>query len=447
MVKTLDDKKYDWKLYQKSEQFLLFHLQEFLKNHSFASQLSNNITEVTGTRFFDWIDHIALPNTTTIDEINEIGFTKRNCQTPSGIQAYVVPDSILPPLLLNDSTEIEISLKVESIENFCKKHNIQSSINDKPYSPYRKIQIHSSKKYVLSVVERHGSKDFIPAEINDIEAYQKALNAFIKRNREFQNDGEGIRKTQQLIDQYLTQISPERRADAFFQAERTYWEERCPVGTQQKIRQDTLGLGWGNHDHHTFRCSRENFSLMINLLESLGFVSRERFYAGEQAGWGAQVLEHPVCNIAIFADVDITEAEKDHDFAHNVLPTSKKIGTVGLWVGLHGESILQAGLHHLAIRTNFDVFNTMEQMMKPFSNFSFLKQAFNVTSKWNIRKSRIIKLLNMKLINLEQYNNFVNNGTIASHLESIQRGQGFKGFNQNSITAIIKAVDPRKQNN
>ena len=374
-MKILDDKKYDWKLYQKSEQFLRFHIQEFLKNHLFASQLSNKIIRVTGTRFSDWIDHITLPKTTIMDEIKEIGFIKHNCKTPSDTQAYVVQDSILPPLLFKDSNEIEISLKVDNIENFCKNHNIQFSINNKPYSPYIKIQINSSKDYMLSVVERHGSKDFTPVKINDIGEYQKALNAFIKRNREFQNDEEGIRKTQQLIDQYLTQLSSERTADAFFQAERKYWEERCPVGIQQKIRQDTLGLGWANHDHHTFRCSRENFPLIINLLESLGFVSRERFYAGVQAGWGAQVLEHPVCNIAIFADVDITEAEKDHDFAHNSLQMSKKIGTIGLWVGLHGESILQAGLHHLAIRTNFDVFNTMEQMMNPFSDFPFLKQA------------------------------------------------------------------------
>ena len=120
-MKILDDKKHDWKLYQKSEQFLRFHIQEFLKNHSFASQLSNNITKLTGTRFFDWIDHITLPKTTPINEINEIGFTKYSCQTPSDIQAYVVPDSILPPILLNDSIETEISLKVDNIENFCQK--------------------------------------------------------------------------------------------------------------------------------------------------------------------------------------------------------------------------------------------------------------------------------------------------------------------------------------
>ena len=54
------------------------------------------------------------------------------------------------------------------------------------------------------------------------------------------------------------------------------------------------GSGWANHDHHTFRslaavlpapdrrCSRRS-----------GFQLRERFHAGEHAGWGAQILEHP----------------------------------------------------------------------------------------------------------------------------------------------------------
>jgi hypothetical protein len=443
-VIILDDKKYDWKLYPKCEEFLLSYVQEFLKNNTFLTQLSDSIDKVTGTRFFDWIDHIVIPNTIDLNEIEALGFSKLNNQTQSEIPIYAVINSILPPILINDSKELEISLKVDNIEDFCNKNNIKSKTYDKPYSPFRKIKINSSGNYILSVVERHGSNDFTPIESNDIDEYQEALNAFFKRNREFQNDEAGITQTQQLVDDFLAKLSTERTADAFFQAERMYWQDRCPAGNRQAVRQDTLGLGWANHDHHTFRCSRENFSLIIHLLESLGFVCRERFYAGVEAGWGAQVLEHPVCKIAIFADADITEAEKDRDFAHTGLQTSENIGTVGLWVDLHGESLLQAGLHHLAVRTNFESFNKMEQMMKPFSNFDFLKQAFSVSHRWMVEDPRLKNLVEKAVITNDQNNNFAEIGAIGSHIESIQRSQGFKGFNQDSITAIIHAVDPRK---
>jgi hypothetical protein len=53
-----------------------------------------------------------------------------------------------------------------------------------------------------------------------------------------------------------------------------------------KARQDRLGLGWGNHDHHTYRSSREQFAGLIRVFEVIGLLCRERFYAGIEAGWG-----------------------------------------------------------------------------------------------------------------------------------------------------------------
>ena len=87
----------------------------------------------------------------------------------------------------------------------------------------------------------------------------------------------------------------------------------------QKARQDRLGLGWANHDHHTFRCSRRFFPRVIGMFTRLGFELRERFHAGAHAGWGAQIVEHPVTGIVIFADLDLAPEEATEDFAHQVL--------------------------------------------------------------------------------------------------------------------------------
>jgi len=142
-----------------------------------------------------------------------------------------------------------------------------------------------------------------------------------------------------------------------------------------------------------------------------------------------------------------TKAEKDRDFAHKGLEPTQKYGTVGLWVALHGESIVQSGMHHLEARFDFNALRSDLKkvgMMAPFSNFPFLKQAFTVGETWKVKKNRLDKLLKEGGITKENYNRFLTKGAIGSHMENLQRRQGFKGFNQDSVTAIIKATDPRK---
>jgi hypothetical protein len=235
-----------------------------------------------------------------------------------------------------------------------------------------------------------------------------------------------------------------------FSEERAYWERRNRAAQIQKRRQDRLGLGWCNHDHHTFRCSREHFAGLIQVLTKLGFQKRERFYAGAEAGWGAQVSEQPTTGVVIFADVDLTPEETEIDFSVRKLPRTQKLGTVGLWVGLHGESFLSAGMHHLEARFDFNSLRDQLQQqgvstMKPFSDFEFLRQAFTEGERWPVDPMRAERLCAGGLITREQCEQFVRDGAIGSHLENLQRHGGFKGFNQKAVSVIISTTDPRKQ--
>jgi len=157
------------------------------------------------------------------------------------------------------------------------------------------------------------------------------------------------------MDRIVELVGRDVACHVVFVEERAYWERRNRAGQVQKRRQDILGLGWANHDHHTFRSSREHFLDLMRVLEKLGFERRERYYAGAEAGWGAQILEQPVEGIVAFCDVDLEPAETQIDFSRRPLPPSKKLGTIGLWVGLHGESFLQAGMHHLEARFDFNL--------------------------------------------------------------------------------------------
>jgi hypothetical protein len=236
-----------------------------------------------------------------------------------------------------------------------------------------------------------------------------------------------------------------------FEVERAYWQSRNRAARVQKARQDRLGLGWANHDHHTFRSSRRFFPRLIKMFETLGFKLRERFHAGEHAGWGAQVLEHHTTGIVIFADLDLAAEEATHDFSHDALPELPRPNTVGLWVGLHGESILEAGMHHLEAQFEFDALRddlrseAGVETMKPFSDFPFLRQAFTAGERWAVDRPRADHLLAAGWIDTEQHARFLAEGAIGSHLENLQRTEGYKGFNQQAVSAIIAATDPRLQ--
>ena len=110
-------------------------------------------------------------------------------------------------------------------------------------------------------------------------------------------------------------------------------------------------------------------------------VCRERFYAGREAGWGAQVMEQPITGIITFNDVDLSPEELMGDFSHDGLRPGKQLGTVGLWCALHGEAILQAGMHHLEAQFDFESLrDQLEKQdvrtMKPFTNFTYLRHVY-----------------------------------------------------------------------
>lgn len=208
-------------------------------------------------------------------------------------------------------------------------------------------------------------------------------------------------------------------------------------------------MGWANHDHHTFRSSRQYFADLVSILEKLGLECRERFYAGAEAGWGAQVLEQKACGLVVFADVDLNEEELSGDFAHDGLPPRQELGTIGLWCALHGEAFLEAGLHHLECQ--FDYAAARDVLaedgitcMDPFTQFDFLKQCFTAGEIWAVSPTRIDRLVAEGQITEAEAKEFRQNGAVGSHLEILERNEGFKGFNQTGVSQIIAKTDPRK---
>ncbi|UCG69716.1 MAG: hypothetical protein JSV09_01450 [Thermoplasmata archaeon] len=424
-------------------------MNKFLADNKFANELAKRIEGHTRTRFFDWIDHMAFSeNKFDIQDIILLNYREnKDLELPPETRLYHIPESTLFPLLIHSKDTTELTIGPENIRAFQKIWSVKSGIKGKENAPYNTLEVSKQNNKVLMVCERRGYNGFVTKEPDDLEAYLEALDFFRIRKRDAEED---LTLLEEQILSMSANLKNGRMADAFFRAEREYWEARNFAGRHQKKLQDDVGLGWGNRDHQAFRCSRKNFSRIVRIFESLGMQPRERFYAGKQAGWGAQVLEHPTCKEAVFADVDLNPEESGGDFAHEDLTPKKELGTVGLWVGLHGESILSAGIHHLAALVNFQICNTElpEQgvpVMAPFSSLPFLKQAFTRGDTWRPEKKRLDVLRNAGSIDDKQEEKFLSLGAIGGHLEIIERNSGFKGFNQDSVSAIIKATDPRVQ--
>lgn len=445
---------FDWPLAAEGEEFLRRHIARFLEGNRFARRLGQLMTERTGTDLFEWTDHVVL-SPEEEPGLQAAGFVQDpTAETPAGEKVYEHPQASLPRVLISrtDAGERGLAVRPEFVADFVGRHNLDIPIEGDPWSRYRRAVVSREGRTRLVAIERRAYRGFVPAGLSadELRAVIRARELWGTRPRAFAEEEEGFTAANRRLDQVLELVGRDSACELFFEAERAYWERRNRAGRIQKHRQDQLGLGWGNHDHHTFRSSRRCFAGLVSFFERLGLGKRERFYAGAEAGWGAQVMEQPVARIVVFADVDLLPEETRVDFSSRPLPPSARLGTVGLWVGLHGESLLQAGMHHLEARFDFEhLRNQLRQegigMMPPFSDFAFLKQAFTEGELWPVEENRLGRLLEKGLITPAQAEGFRREGALGSHLENLQRHGGFKGFNQKSVSVVIAATDPRRR--
>jgi hypothetical protein len=448
--KTTPNAAFQWECQPTAAAIVQQLVDDFCQHSATALRLKEKLLRETGTRLADWVDHIALTEE-AVDRgaLVDAGFT---FGTTEGIPVAEHAGGMFPTLRL-DGKRFGLGIKVEDVSEFLIATGVKETpIEGLPWSRFRSARIASDGETELWVVERHGYRGFTPNTLSaaEVAALLHHEEAFRCRPRRFNRELEGFEHATKLATAAKADLGVDRACEIFFRAERDYWMGRNRAGRLQRARQDTLGLGWGNHDHHTYRSSRENFAPLVALLESLGMFCRERFYAGIEAGWGAQVMEQSACQVMVFADVDLSTEEVAGDFAHSPLSPREHLGTVGLWCALHGEAVLQAGMHHL--EAQFDFEGAREQLasegvksMDPFTNFKYLRQSFTQGETWPVEPKRLAAALSAGYITSQQAEQFATRGAIGSHLEILERNDGYKGFNQTGISQIILRTDPRAQ--
>jgi hypothetical protein len=448
-----DLERFQWSKQPQAAAWVAAASQHVRMHLPMAEIIKNRFLNEAGVRFDDLIDMILLGNDDQrISDAIAAGWVRG--QDDRGWEMYANPHGIFPQIAVGRNLQAErvaIDLKMESVNDFLAAWKLQREIVGEPGMRWRWASVEEKPEAVLGVVERlawrglWNTKDTVdPKMVADV------LDQFRNRQRNVDDDAEGFEHARNLIDRAIASVGRDVACQLFFTAEREYWMGPNRAARAQYARQQRLGIGWANHDHHTYRSSRGYFAQLIRNWEMLGLVCRERFYAGREAGWGAQVMEQPVTGIVTFNDVDLSPDELMGDFAHENLEPRSSLGTVGLWCALHGEAFLQAGMHHLEAQFSFEALRDQLAasdgigMGKPFTDFPHLRQAFTEGERWPVSDMRLAKLLGEHLITPEQAQQFRTQGAIGSHLENLERNDGFKGFNQTGVSQIIAATDPRK---
>jgi hypothetical protein len=446
---------FEWRPQPQAAALVNQLLSEYIAQHARLADFSKQLLLQTGTRLVDWLDHLVVPpGDVFAREAASVGYSIDRGREAAWRHAA----GMFPPLLtamrpMHGDLTAGVAIKVEDVDFFLQTHGLADKVTGLGIlgGPLRFALIEATNEIGFWIVERHGFDSFAPptVTVQQLTAAEQHFQRFTTRKRKFNHPADGFAHARELIREAQGDIGVDWATDRFFAAERTYWQSRNRAAQAQYARQQRLGLGWANHDHHTYRSSRQCFGDLIATLELMGFECRERFYAGREAGWGAQVLEQHRCGLCVFADVDLSPDEVAQNFAHQPLSDRDQLGTVGLWCALHGEAFLEAGMHHLEAQFSFD--SAREQLqqagidsMKPFTDLPFLRQAFTAGEIWPVEANRIERLVAAGKITREQADKFRRDGALGSHLEVLQRDDGYKGFNQTGISDIISRTDPRR---
>jgi hypothetical protein len=443
---------FNWGRFAKAEKLVLHCINEFKKKNAIFKKFDSTLTTFTSSKTLEWIDHIILPGTEErAGELASLGFQELN---DSEVRAYQLPGSMLPSVIYSSSTggpKMGVAIRVESIADFLQVNNVQAEVEGLPFSALRRACVSVENDMAFFAIERRGTRSFTPTfpDAPYLTVYFDALEKWKNSPRSIQDESKAFAEITQNAEEIISQLGRDMAAHIVCRCERDYWMSRNRAARVQKSRQDVLGLGWSNQDHHTFRSSRRHFSKLVHFFSILGFHRRERYYAGKEAGWGAQIMENPSAGLVLFLDVDLASDEIEIDFTREPLKERDALGTVGLWCALHGDSLLKGGMHHLAAQFDFDrlIEDSAEhriEFMAPFSDFKYLRQAFSVAELWKVDPERVRKLLHDKMITSRQADKFLSDGVVGSHLENIERREGYKGFNKKNVSTIIKKTDPRK---
>src|SRR5580765_6426054 len=127
--------EFQWTPQPKAEALVRGLVAEFLGRNRFAADLAKRMKEETGTRFYDWVEAIVLPRSTTTEQkLRSVGYEKKTDDI------WVNPNGMFPRVRMHDTPVAAVHLKVDSVADFADVWRLQSGIEGEPLAPYRRVR-------------------------------------------------------------------------------------------------------------------------------------------------------------------------------------------------------------------------------------------------------------------------------------------------------------------
>lgn len=426
----------DFNTFPETERYVDDLVQEVCERNEDVQRFADRVRTHTATRLRDWVESFTLSGA-LLYRVEELGY--RLQATLYGQKLYTHPRGVFPALRIYPGpvpVARGLTIQVESLSVFRYLSGYFGEIDGTPGSPYSRILLSDKGGVLLFAAERNANVWMpVDLEYGELHDLLEAHHLMMQRRRLFEAEEEPWKPTERLIHRVLGLVGSEPCASLFLEQERRFWEARNTSARFLKTQQDRLGLGWGNHDHHTFRCRRPNFFPFVRLLEQMGFARRESFRVPSPASpaWGVLILEHPGIGAVVSADTDVLDGELERNFGGEPLETASSPGTIGLWTGLHGDSIFEAGMHHLGARYNYDALRqslkTVEiEIMEPFTDLPHLRQAYVHGERWMVPQRHLSELQSSGDADPAALEKIRTHGILGSFLECTHRSAGYRGF-------------------
>lgn len=430
----------DWQIHSEAEGFYLGQIAAALTQCPAAQTFADTLHRLCAIRIGDIVQHVAFAGEALTADLGRYGWLRGD----DGVFRH--PGSRLPNFVQNSDFGIDISLRCESVRTFLTLNSTEPLASRLADPNPASGQAFTAPGVVFRAVDMDRPVGDLTQP--DHDAVLTHQEAFRSRRRCPPSLSDGFAELAEIVGAARRDLGQTAACAAFLASEREFWMSRCETGRLVKSWQDAAGVGWCNIDHYTYDVSRRWFAETIAVFESLGFVRREVFYAGAHAGWGSQILEQPDLGAVIFADLDLTPEELDMDLASAALEPLPVHRRAGLWCGIHGESLFDGGLNHVAglydqAKLRRLLSDAGVEMMPPFSDFPHLYQELTYGNRWPVSVHRILELVRGGHISQAESEDFLRNGVIATHFENVERNGGFKGFNQPGIDDVLRVLDPR----
>src|SRR5262245_22368858 len=107
---------FQWECQPKAEDFILKILDECCRKNPFIAELQENLLKHTSTRLFDWLDHVVVGYSPSLDStLDEAGFVSDHAAPYYRIFHH--PGAQLPRVVVkdHDNPVVGVAIKVDSI--------------------------------------------------------------------------------------------------------------------------------------------------------------------------------------------------------------------------------------------------------------------------------------------------------------------------------------------